>query len=54
MSDLYDIDEQLWGLYVNDCRQHDARPSIRDYLIWCDENDYERPETWDGELPDVV
>jgi hypothetical protein len=47
MSEIYDIDESEWQDYVNDCRANGVRPQISDYLIWLDENDMERPETWE-------
>lgn len=46
---VYDIDEGLWQLYLIDCQVNEIAPSITDYLVWCDEHDYDRPETFDGE-----
>lgn len=37
-----DIDEYLWQLYLNDCEQQHLQPSLKDYLIWCEEQDYDR------------
>jgi hypothetical protein len=45
MSDpSYDMDEVLWALYVNDCQQHHQSPSLKDYLVWCEERDYDRDD----------
>lgn len=51
---VFEIDERLWGDYLMDCRANDVHPKIKDFLIWCDENDIERPEAWDGEQTDVA
>lgn len=47
---IYDIDEGLYQLYINSCQQSDVTPSIKDFLVWCDEQDYDRPEVYDGEF----
>ncbi len=54
---LYDRDEGLWDLYINDCRNKGLRPNIKDFLIWKDEEGYEedeQPEYWDREMTDVA
>lgn len=48
-TQVYDIDEGLWGLYVSSCQQENATPRIKDFLIWCDEQDYDRPDVYDGD-----
>lgn len=45
---IYDIDEALWEQYVTDCQVAQITPGIKDYLIWCDEHDMDRPEVYDG------
>lgn len=47
-KNVYEIDESDWQLYIKDCEVSGLRPSISDYLVWCDDNDLERPEVWDG------
>lgn len=47
---IYEIDEGLWQLYLVDCQINEISPQIKDFLIWCDEQDYDRPEVWDGEF----
>lgn len=46
---VYDVDEGLWQLYLVDCQDLHLTPRIKDFLIWCDEHDYDRPEVYDGE-----
>ena len=35
--DLQDIDERLWELYVMNCEQHKVTPSLKDFIIWKEE-----------------
>ncbi len=46
---IYDIDEADWQKYINDCEAAGVAPDISDYLVWCNENNIERPEIWDGQ-----
>lgn len=45
---VYDIDERLWEMYVMDCRATELTPSIKDFLVWCEDQDYDLPDIWDG------
>lgn len=33
----YDVDEVLYGLYQSWCRAHHEVPSLRDFVVWKDE-----------------
>lgn len=44
---IYDIDERLYELYVEDCRQSKLTPTVRDFMVWCQQNDYDLPEVWE-------
>jgi hypothetical protein len=45
----YEIDEALYDLFVIECRADNTTPSISSFLVWCDDNDYDRPEVYDGD-----
>lgn len=47
---IYEIDEGLWQLYLVDCQMNELAPGISDFLVWCEDNDYDRPEVYDGEF----
>lgn len=36
-----DLDENLWQLYLNDCQMKGLHPSVRDFQIWKQEEDYD-------------
>jgi len=38
MPDLEAIDERLWELYESHCKNNGVRATIKDFLIWLDEN----------------
>lgn len=46
-KEVYEIDEEDWQRYLKDCGADEVTPNIKDYLLWCDEHDMERPEVWD-------
>lgn len=31
------VDVRLWELYADDCLHRGLTPSLKDYLIWCEE-----------------
>lgn len=35
-----ETEQRLWELYTVECQQVDVKPSVQDYLIWKEENDY--------------
>lgn len=37
-ADIDAVDERLWELYVMDCDNRGLKASIKDYLIWLEEN----------------
>lgn len=39
-----EVDERLWELYLMDCRAHASHPSIKDYLVWLEDQDYDTDE----------
>lgn len=36
--------ERLYELYISECSHRGVTPSIHEYLIWLDENGYEKEE----------
>jgi hypothetical protein len=50
---LLDEDQGLWQLYLVDCANHGMEPSIKDYLIWKEEEGYDADEPdWDNTMTD--
>lgn len=49
---VYDINEGLWQLYLSDCQVTDMVPNIKDFLVWCEEEDYDLPEMYTGDWGD--
>lgn len=47
-KEVFEVDESQWELYLTDCQLNELTPTMSDFLVWCDENDIERPEVWDG------
>lgn len=49
---VYDIDERLWELYILSCKDDNTTPSIKDFMTWCEDQDYDLPDIW--EKPDYT
>jgi hypothetical protein len=32
------LNYRLWELYINDCAQHQVKPTVKDYLLWVEES----------------
>lgn len=44
-----EVDERLYEMYVMYCRARGQTPSIKDYLVWKDEQGYDEDEPdWSG------
>jgi hypothetical protein len=48
-ANIYDVDERLWDEYLMECRAAkeggiDITPSLKDFSIWLQENDYDQEE----------
>ena len=41
--DYPEVDELLWEQYLLDCRANELKPSIKDYMVWIDEQIYDIP-----------
>lgn len=35
-----ELDQRLWELYVNECLQTKTKPTIKDFTVWLQENEY--------------
>lgn len=49
----YDIDEGLYELYLNWCRARNEQPSIKDFLVWKDEQGYFDDDPADYDWGDI-
>lgn len=36
-----DIDERLYGYYLQECRATNTKPSLSDFVLWAQEADYD-------------
>lgn len=40
-SPTVDTDERFWEFYLQDCRVANLTPTIRDYIVWLEEEGYD-------------
>lgn len=50
-----DIDERLYEYYLLDCRANEVKPSLSDFMVWQQEQDFDLDplERDEQEYPDV-
>lgn len=36
-----EVDERLYELYLQDCRAKELTPSVRDFVVWAQEEEYD-------------
>jgi len=52
---VLDVDERFWEMYLMDCKGQGLTPSIKDFIIWLQEEgyDFDFVDYPEQEYPDV-